>query len=303
MAFDSDPSVPRAASEALSRLSTGPLSQAPRTFTLGLIEEILLRDYPLCDAEEWDRMGLLVGDPEEELSRVAVALDPTVPAIEAAAAAGANLLLTHHPAFLEPPAHFGPARSPLVNSGAVVYKAIASGVGLMNVHTALDCSHAAAKVLPGLLGLVFTGQLACPLPHDKTKGYGQLCQLSEDDHGLSLEQLAARCLSIFGRPPRVWGDPGRPINRVITMTGSANGTIATCLGLGADCVVCGELSYHKALDASLAGLSVIELGHDASELPLVAVLVQSLLRAAVPPEMMLAVDESRRWTTPEAVRL
>lgn len=70
-----------------------------------------------------------------------------------------------------------------------------------------------------------------------------------------------------------------------------------------DAVVCGEMKYHTALELAAAHVAVIELGHDVSELPLVAVLAEALARAGVPAEAVTLVDQSENWWTPEAVRV
>lgn len=61
------------------------------------------------------------------------------------------------------------------------------------------------------------------------------------------------------------GDPKRKVRRVAVVSGSANGTLASVLASGAELLVTGELAYHQAMDASDQGLSVIALGHAASE--------------------------------------
>ena len=71
-----------------------------RTITVGELEQALLELFPASDAESWDRTGLLVGDPRAVISGVAVALDATPRAVRAAQHIGANVLVTHHPAFL-----------------------------------------------------------------------------------------------------------------------------------------------------------------------------------------------------------
>ena len=86
--------------DALAKRSTGTLSKQERPLTVGALEQALLASYPAEDAEEWDRTGITVGDPADLVRGVAVALDPTIEAVHAAAAAGANVLLTHHPAFI-----------------------------------------------------------------------------------------------------------------------------------------------------------------------------------------------------------
>lgn len=287
----------------LSKRPSAELAKPEFSLTVGALEQALLREFPLADAEEWDRTGVTVGDKARPLQGVALALDPTVAAIEEAAGAGANVLVTHHPAFLEAPDTFAPAASAALNSGAAVWAAIEHKVALMSYHTALDVSPRAARVLPDLLGLSFKGAFAEPLATNKRKGYGQVCSVRETDAPFTLGQLAARCTAVFGRAPRVWGDFTRPLQTVVTCTGSAASTAAAALKLGAQCVVCGEIKYHAALDLSHAGLSIIELGHDVSELPLVGVLAEAVAAVGVPQERLHVVAQGDNWQYPETVRV
>lgn len=294
----------KASTEALSKRGESHL--APRTFsmTIGGLEKALLKEFPAEDAEKWDRTGLLVGERSLPVTRVAVALDATPAAVAAAAEAGANVLLTHHPAFLEAPDGFAPEASALESPGAVVWAAIRNQVALMDFHTALDVSPAAARVLPGMLGLKFTLRFAEPLEGSRRKGYGQICEVPDNDgEPETLARLAARCMAVFGRAPRVWGEPDAAVRRVVTATGSAAGLAPALVAAGVDAVVCGEMKYHTALELAAAHVAVIELGHDASELPLVAVLAEALARAGVPAEAVTLVDQSENWWTPEAVRV
>lgn len=152
------------------------------------------------------------------MTRVAVALDATPAAVAAAAEAGANVLLTHHPAFLEAPDGFAPEASAL-KARAPCVAAIRNQVALMDFHTALDVSPAAARVLPGMLGLKFTLRFADPLEGSRRKGYGQICEVPDNDgEPETLARLAARCMAVFGRAPRVWGAPDAAVRRVVTAT-------------------------------------------------------------------------------------
>lgn len=289
---------------ALSRRGPSALSCQERSWSVRLVEEVLLEEFPAADAEKWDRTGLVAGEPALAVSKVALALDPTVAAIEEAASLGANVLVTHHPPFLNPPDSFAPEKSVALNPGAGVWAALRSGVALMCFHTALDVSPRAARVLPGMLGLDFTGQVVEPSPTAAPKGYGQLCLVRPDgDEPFTLGGLAARCTAVFGRQPRVWGDFEAPVRRVVTATGSLGSVGRAALAAQADCVVCGEVKYHEALDLAGADLAVIELGHDVSELPLVAVLAQSLLSAGLAEDRLVVIDQSENWRHPEAIRL
>lgn len=113
------------------------------------VERAVAVAFPTEWAEEWDRVGLLAGDPDREVTGVTVALDPTVSAVQAAVSAGDNVLLTHHPAFLKTPNWLSPGRGP----AGVVFAALSSGVALVNAHTNLDRAPRAGMLLPEALGL------------------------------------------------------------------------------------------------------------------------------------------------------
>ena len=46
---------------------------------------------------DWDNVGLLVGDPAAEITRVLVALDATDAVADEASSKGCELIVTHHP--------------------------------------------------------------------------------------------------------------------------------------------------------------------------------------------------------------
>lgn len=276
-------------------------ARAAKRMTVGDLEAALLAEFPAADAESWDRTGLYVGEAAVPVRTVAVALDPTVAAIAQAASAGAQVLITHHPAYLSAPDAFAPEPSAALSPGAAVFAAVRNGVALMDFHTALDASKRGNEALPALLALQATGRVARPIAPGSHKGYGQICKTKQRD--LTIQQLAARCTSVFGRVPRVWGAPDAPVSTVVTATGSANGMGTDVLAAKAQCLICGELRYHEALDLSQAGLALIELGHDVSELPLVAVLADAVAKAGVPRDAIMVIDQSENWHYPEAIRL
>ncbi|MDO4501848.1 MAG: Nif3-like dinuclear metal center hexameric protein [Coriobacteriia bacterium] len=255
------------------------------------LELRLLERFPAEDAESWDFTGLMVGDPAAPVTGVAVALDQTVEAVRQAAQAGASVLVTHHPTFLSAPSRVMPASAGVPGPGSVVWEAVRSGVALMNFHTALDVSPAAQAMLPGKLGLELTGVLQ-PLPDRPNKGYGHVCTAPQ---GMTLRMLAQACAEKLGRPPRVWGDPETLLESVVCATGSAGHLGEDCLKAGIDCLLCGELKYHGSLDLAQAGLAIVELGHDVSELPLTEPLMKAVQDAGVPAEDVIMIDQSRNW--------
>ena len=292
------------AEAALAKQGSRALAKPKKRLTIADLEKGLLKLFPAETAEEWDRTGLLVGEGALPVERVAIALDPTVETIKTAARAGATVLITHHPAYLSAPDAFSPEASVALSSGANVWEAIRSQVALMDFHTALDVSRQAQPVLPNMLGIHARGKVVEPIAGSRSRGYGQICSTSKDRGEVgTLAELAARCVSVFGRGPRVWGSPDRELETIVTCTGSAGKTAYAALEAGADCVVCGEVKYHDALALADAGLAIIELGHDTSEFPLTAVLAQACSQVGVDDRSIVILDQPNTWYTPEAIRL
>jgi dinuclear metal center YbgI/SA1388 family protein len=105
--------------------------------------------FPFSWADAWDRVGLIVGDGAASVTGVLVTLDATAEAVQRTASVGANVLVTHHPPYLDapdPPA-FGPGPAGTLTA------ALRFGVAVISLHTNLDRSPAGAEALPRVLGL------------------------------------------------------------------------------------------------------------------------------------------------------
>src|SRR5690348_16318890 len=51
-------------------------------------------------ADEWDAVGMVVGDPAAEVAKVLFAVDPVQAVVDEAIDWGADLIVTHHPLYL-----------------------------------------------------------------------------------------------------------------------------------------------------------------------------------------------------------
>jgi dinuclear metal center YbgI/SA1388 family protein len=69
--------------------------------TLRDVADLLHSWYPPATADSWDAVGLVAGDPEQEVRKVLFAVDPVLPVAQEAAEWGAQLLVVHHPLFLK----------------------------------------------------------------------------------------------------------------------------------------------------------------------------------------------------------
>jgi len=101
---------------------------------LGEIITVLEDACPPGLAAEWDNVGLHVGDAGSEVKRIVVALDPDAQALERATGEGADLLVTHHPLFRQPPRRFTPTDP----DAARVMAAVRGGLAVYSMHTNFD---------------------------------------------------------------------------------------------------------------------------------------------------------------------
>ncbi len=90
--------------------------------------------YPPALAEDWDNVGLQVGDPTAEVSRIAVALDPVEATLTEAVSKKAELLVCHHPLIFKPLRHL----TPNDETGKLVLRAVQEKVAIFSAHTNLD---------------------------------------------------------------------------------------------------------------------------------------------------------------------
>ena len=102
--------------------------------TVQTVVDALEAAYPPALAESWDQVGLICGDPDAQVGKVAFALDCTQEVAERAVAAGAQLLVVHHPLLLRG-VHSVAANTP---KGKVVHTLLAGGCALFAAHTNAD---------------------------------------------------------------------------------------------------------------------------------------------------------------------
>ncbi|MEG6585844.1 Nif3-like dinuclear metal center hexameric protein [Dendrosporobacter sp. 1207_IL3150] len=79
---------------------------------------------------------------------------------------------------------------------------------------------------------------------------------------------------------RVVGDPGKTVNKVAVCGGSGAGLIKRAAFMGADVLITGDVKYHEAQEALSLGVSLIDAGHFATEIPVVDSIVEHLEKSA-----------------------
>ena len=89
---------------------------------------------PAILKEDYDNVGLMVGDSESGVTKILIALDCTLDVISEAVDSGCNFILTHHPLLFVKPKTI--TRDTLV--GRKIIKLIKNGINVYASHTNLD---------------------------------------------------------------------------------------------------------------------------------------------------------------------
>lgn len=213
---------------------------------------------PLRLAAEWDAVGLLVGGRRDEVGRVVVCLSLTPEVAAEAVAAGADLVVTHHPLPFRPVSRI----TAETGTGRVLLDLVAAGVAVWSSHTAWDSAVGGINdQLAELAGLVGVAPLVPDVVNPRA-GFGRAGDAGAATLGGVGRRLATG-LGVAGL--HVVGDAGRAAGRVGIVCGSGGGSIDRVVAAGCTGMLTGELKLHEALEARAAGLGVIAVGHHASE--------------------------------------
>lgn len=259
--------------------------------TVESIRTILERHYPPENAEDWDSVGLICGDPDSSVSTALFALDPTIDVVYEAIDVGAQLIVTHHPLFLS--GVDSVSRDTL--GGKVVHDAIAHGIAIYNAHTNADRANpGVSDALASAFGLV---ECVPVVPAEEINtGLGRIGRLPQPMGLAHFAQLVADTLPATASGIRVSGDLDREISMVAVCGGSGDSLLPLVTHL-ADVYVTSDLKHHKVLDHPSDLCAVIDVAHFASEWPwvsMVAELVRNETQGTV--NCVVSTTNTDPWT-------
>jgi dinuclear metal center YbgI/SA1388 family protein len=248
--------------------------------------------YPPALAQDWDAVGLAVGDPAEGVRRVLIAVDPLPEVIEEAVTVGADLLVTHHPLLLRG-VHGVAATGP---KGTAVHRLIRHGVALFTAHTNADAARpGVSDALAEALGVTVEAPLA---PQDATGGVdgvgiGRIGSLAAPESLADFSRRVADALPATAWGVRTGGDPQRMVRRVAVSGGAGDSMLHLARAAGVDVYVTADLRHHPATDhlAEAGAPALVDVAHWASEHPWCAQAAAVL--TALDPALEVAVSTAR----------
>ena len=210
---------------------------------------------PEMMACSWDNPGLLAGRFEKEVKKIYLALDATDQVILAAAAAGADMLITHHPLIFS-------GLKKIHNRdfiGNRLLKLIQNDISYYAMHTNYDVVTMGEQAAE-MLRLRDTEIMEVTYDDgSRQEGLGRTGELPGE---MSLAECGRYVKQVFGLDTvRLFGNPEQKVSRAAVLPGSGKSLVDAALRTGADVMISGDFGHHDGIDAVMRGLTVIDAGH------------------------------------------
>ncbi|MGD9947467.1 MAG: Nif3-like dinuclear metal center hexameric protein [Desulfobulbus sp.] len=252
--------------------------------------EILHQITPEHLAEDWDNVGLLVGNPRQPVHRILLALDPTCSLVEEAVRDRVDLILTHHPIIFRPLK----ALRTDTPTGRFIALAAQNQISVIASHTNFDSvPDGVSGHLARILGLqqlrpLLPSKNDCP----ETCGLGQIGTYSQP---LSPETFLARIEQAL-QPPWLLEAGPRPeqVARVAVCGGSCSDFAEVAKRNGVDVFLTAEVKHSVARWAEEVGLWLLDGGHFATENPAMEPLRARLCREVEQRSWTLTIEVTRQ---------
>ena len=248
------------------------------------IEEVV----PLRWQESYDNAGLIVGDPEAEISSALLCVDITEEVVDEAISLGAGMIIAHHPIIFK-------AIKRLTGRSwveRVVTKAIKHDIALYACHTNLDSAPevGTSHYIARLLDLKVEATLQ-PSEENAEIGIGVVCTTAEPMEPIEvLKRLKERLGLAVVRHSDLHSEP---VTRVAICTGSGSSLMEQARRAGAQIYIASDFSYHHFADADRE-LTIADIGHFESEYCAIDILFE-IIRKKITTFALHKSNSSRNW--------
>jgi dinuclear metal center YbgI/SA1388 family protein len=244
--------------------------------------------YPPAMADDWDRVGLVVGEPTAPVRRALLAVDCVPETVDEAVAVGADMMIVHHPLLLR--GVHSVATS--TYKGALVHRLIRSGVALFVAHTNADV--ATPGVSDALASRLELDEVRPLVPERHPGRVGRL------PRPMMLYELAAHVAQRLPPPAmgvRAGGEPTRVIVTLAVVGGAGDAFLADVTAAGVDAYLTADMRHHPASEhLAGGGPAVLDASHWATERPWLDVLAEQL-RLDTPIQTVVSDLVTDVWTT------
>lgn len=237
--------------------------------TVEKLMEYLEEIAPISLAEDYDNVGLLVGNPADRISRVLVTLDTDVQTVAEAVQRGCKLILSHHPLLFHPVRRIVSDDS----TGNTLTELIRAGINLYACHTNIDAAR--GGLCDYLLSLLGIKNIVHTLTDTQSaEGIGRVAML---DHTVTLGELADRVRDALGLEEiRYVGDPDELVKTVGICNGGGGDMVTDAYEMGCDVYISGDFKHHHGRFAHENNMALLEITHFDAEVCFCDMMAQRL---------------------------
>ena len=218
--------------------------------------------YPREWAEQWDRVGMVLGDFDTPVTRILCVVDSVPETVDEALDIGADLIVAHHPLLLKPVSSIAPD----TYKGRIIHRLIRADVALYVAHTNADVAKpGVSDALAARLDLAVTRPL---VPGEEGRGIGRIGTLGTPLPLAEFVGYAAARLPATAGGVRAAGPPDRMIRTVAVCGGAGDSFLGDAARAGVDAYLCADLRHHPAGEhLADGGPALLDVAHWASERP------------------------------------
>lgn len=211
-------------------------------------------------AEDWDNVGLLIGDRDRQVANVMTCLTITPESVEEAVARDVQFIVAHHPL------PFRPLKRITGDTvqGRMLLRIIEHRIAVYSPHTSFDSAEQGINQrLAEGLGIMDLQPLQ-PIEDDPDGlGAGRFGTLETPIALSRFIDAVKRFLRLEGL--HYVGSSDQTVKTVAVGCGSAGQFLPPAIMAGCDCLVTGETNFHTCLEAKATGTAIVLPGHYASE--------------------------------------
>lgn len=238
--------------------------------TVANVTELIEDAVPVSLQESWDNSGLLIGFPEKHVKKVITCLEITEAVADEAVAAGADMIVSHHPLI------FSGIRKLSYDSSEdrAVMKLVSNGISVYSCHTPFDKVRGGNNdIIAERLGLSSVKNLrgddvVSPSKMAENRDEADIGRTGRFRKPLTYVQaieLAANQLNMSIRQLRACGDLNTEITSVGICTGAGADMAEMAVDAGCQLFITGDVKYHEAQVAAARGICLLDAGHYGTE--------------------------------------
>ena len=234
-------------------------------------------------AENWDNVGLLVGDNTKEVNKVLFCLDVTEKVVKQAVDNNVDLIISHHPVIFS-------GLKKITNEtvhGRKLLKLIENKIAVYSIHTNSDFA------INGLNDFIMDklnldGEKIIfnehefedynPIKNKVERVHSGLARIKILNEEIRLEDLLERIKDSLGISyVRYVGNKDAYVRKIGLVTGGGSSFMYEVADK-IDVFLTGDLKYHEALDALEEGRILVDIGHFESEYLFVDMMEQKMAK-------------------------